>query len=132
MEFWTDQRCGRHLYGGLVLLPLPNQSHLSSTYPTNEELNNLRFAPKARLVIIANNSNSIRNVFNHMLYSAILALILIAISSLAQAWLNFQRNTLQLYPSIEDNWEVRFSNELQTNNRNPLVLLLGTRKNLGR
>ena len=65
MEFWTDQRCGRHLYGGLVLLPLPNQSHLSSTYPTNEELNNLQFAPKARLVIIANNSNSIRKVFNH-------------------------------------------------------------------
>ena len=67
-----------------------------------------------------------------MLYSAILALIPMAISSLAPAWLNFQRNTLQLYPSIEDNWEVRFSNELQTNNRNPLVLLLGTRKNLGR
>ena len=67
-----------------------------------------------------------------MLYSAILALISMAISSLVPAWLNFQRNTLQLYPSIEDNWEVRFSNELQTNNRNPLVLLLGTRKNLGR
>ena len=58
--------------------------------------------------------------------------IYIAASSLAPVWLNFERNTLQLYPSIEDNWEVRFSNELQTNNRNPLVLLLGTRKNLGR
>lgn len=31
-------------------------------------------------------------------------------------------------PSIEDKWEVRFSNERQTNNPSPVVLLTGTRK----
>ena len=31
-------------------------------------------------------------------------------------------------PTIEDKWEVRFSNERQTNNPKPIVLLTGTRK----
>ena len=38
------------------------------------------------------------------------------------------RNVLAMNPTIEDKWEVRFSNERQTNNPKPIVLLTGTRK----
>ena len=59
--------CGRNVYGGLVLLSHPTHSptsshgHPNSAYPTNDELNNLNFSPNSKLLIIANDSNGIRN-----------------------------------------------------------------------
>jgi len=96
VEFWTDSSRGREVYAGLILLAMGGTSR-PTAFPTDRELEEIKFTSNARLLIIANDSNTIRNV-------------------------------LAMNPSIEDKWEVRFSNERQTNNPSPVVLLTGTRK----
>ena len=84
-----------------------------TAFPTDRELEEIKFASNARLLIIANDSNTIRFVL---------------FQSIKTLNLNIIRNVLAMNPSIEDKWEVRFSNERQTNNPSPVVLLTGTRK----
>jgi len=87
---------GNNVYAGLILLAMGGTSR-STAFPTDRELEEIKFTANSRLLIIANDSNTIRNV-------------------------------LAMNPTIEDKWEVRFSNERQTNNPKPIVLLTGTRK----
>ena len=66
VEFWTDSSRGRDVYAGLILLAMGGTSR-PTAFPTDRELEEIKFATNARLLIIANDSNTIRFVFSQNL-----------------------------------------------------------------